>query len=636
MPPRTGDGSPRRQEVAATISSGLKVVISRLLDMPVEQTLFGNKKAYKVRVFDADDKELKSTGEITAGKDDKSPRGAKSMTIAVGPKDGSISCKTESKLLYLQVEFAGAMVGNRPIGRCQIHRMDPRSSQIWPYLLSDDDGEPVDCGIELKIIEGGGASGANTPTSPFATVGSQGAAFGSVPFMPAPMGGASPMAMPESGPMGSRPGSGVVSQHQMPASMQDMHHGVMAMFELENAKDLPCPPKGDKPELTVQVLNNDTQRELKRIGPFKYKEQRGFMGSNNLVDSDFKGARAFILAPLYFGGDAKEGAMFVKVSLSYAKSSNGSLDTIGVTDTIKVDWKLSSKKYYEIKQKGSKSSLGGIYLTHRLITEQDSKNNPNVSMLAAPQPQVPKIGPPIEPYHRVNGRTGNFPPGSQEEAFEQAAINCEAQNRALLQRCKRADPNSHETNPHQRIVNGYREWDHLDDVFATMGPNPLAMSEELGPNVTRSFPEKTSVINELLPQMAKQMGHAMTPADEQLNKQLVQMMYSEDATKEETAMRPVVCKDPDEIAGPRDMRWCPDPPVYAPMRNMHEADKETVRLACFRPEQTAKLMFADANPNYRMNEDIWGVLADYKTAQSAIVPQQLVKKKRVKDDCLMA
>lgn len=59
-------------------------------------------------------------------------------------------------------------------------------------------------------------------------------------------------------------------------------------------------------------------------------------------------------------------------------------------------------------------------------------------------------------------------------------------------------------------------------------------------------------------------------------------------------------KDANEIAGPHDMTWCPDPPVYVPMSNLTEKDKETVRLACYKPEQNASLLFVDANPNYNI------------------------------------
>lgn len=250
----------------------------------------------------------------------------------------------------------------------------------------------------------------------------------------------------------------------------------------------------------------------------------------------------------------------------------------------------------------------------------------------AGQRQQPRIGGPAEADMRVSGRTKNFPAGSPEEAFEQAAINCEAQNRALLQQCKIADVASGQDEAHVRTVNGYRQWDSLDSLFSSMGPNPLACSEELGPSVARSYQETTNLLKELVPKL----GPTASVADEQLNLRLINMMTAEDPWAVTKTLRPVVCKDPQEIAATRDMKWCPDPPIYAPMRNMSDQDKETMRLACFDPRQNAKLMFADANPNYRVDEDVWGVLADYKTARSLVVPKPESANRRVKDDCLMA
>jgi len=231
----------------------------------------------------------------------------------------------------------------------------------------------------------------------------------------------------------------------------------------------------------------------------------------------------------------------------------------------------------------------------------------------------------------VSGRTGNFPAGSPEEAFEQATINAEAQNRALLQRCKMADAEYHRTNPHVKLVHGYREWESLDSLFLTMGPNPLAMSEEVGPSVCRSYQEHQTLLKEL----SKKLPNPKSPADAQLNLELIKMMSHEDPSHVSAALRPVICKDPEEIAESQSMAWCPDPPIYAPIRNMHAEDKETMRLACYAPEQDAMLGFMDANPNYKISEDIWGAMDHYKSQRSMMVPKP-VRSKRVKDDCIMA
>merc|ERR1712187_318940 len=117
--------------------------------------------------------------------------------------------------------------------------------------------------------------------------------------------------------------------------------------------------------------------------------------------------------------------------------------------------------------------------------------------------------------------------------------------------------------------------------------------------------------------------------------ELVGTMYEGDPYMVKATRRPIICKNPDEIAATRDMSWCPDPAIYAPLRCMSDQDKETLRLACYDPMQNAKLCFADVNPNYQQNEDIWGVLADYKTARSHYIPN-MKPQRRVKDDCLMA
>lgn len=411
------------------------------------------------------------------------------------------------------------------------------------------------------------------------------------------------------------------------AGIQDMNHGVSAMFEFDRATDLPLPTDESAKELVITLMDDEHERELQRVGPFTAREQKG---GRQLVMAECVGARVFAHAPLQFGGDAKEGAMFVRVAISYMRAS-GVLDQIGVTEPIKVTWRTAAKKYYEIRPRGRHQVLGGVYLTHRLITEAEMSVGGAAGMPAASGSRQQNMAP-REVHQQISGRTGNFPAGSPEEAFEQAAINAEAQNRALLQHCKMGDPHSHENAAHVHVVNGYREWDSLDSVFRTMGPNPLAQSEELGATVTRAYSEKTSVLRELIPKLRP----AMSPTDEQLNLKLIEMMYGQDPKRVEQALRPLVCKDPEEIAATKDMRWCPDPPIYAPLRAMDPQDKQLLRLACFDPTQNAKLMFADVNPNYRMNEDIWGVLADYKAARSLVVQKPDAAHRRVKDECIMA
>jgi hypothetical protein len=83
--------------------------------------------------------------------------------------------------------------------------------------------------------------------------------------------------------------------------------------------------------------------------------------------------------------------------------------------------------------------------------------------------------------------------------------------------------------------------------------------------------------------------------------------------------------------------WPPSPPIYAPMQNLNVSDQETQHLANWDIHQNSKLPFADVNPNYQMNEDIWGANADIKTLQQAkFLEKPESETKRVKDSCLMA
>lgn len=68
-----------------------------------------------------------------------------------------------------------------------------------------------------------------------------------------------------------------------------------------------------------------------------------------------------------------------------------------------------------------------------------------------------------------------------------------ARNRALLQRCKKEDSNSPHDFPGMRVNNGWREWDNLDALFESMGPNPLVMSEDLGPQVARGYQHSSNI-----------------------------------------------------------------------------------------------------------------------------------------------
>lgn len=349
-----------------------------------------------------------------------------------------------------------------------------------------------------------------------------------------------------------------------------------------------------------------------------------------------------VQAPLFFGGGAEEGSMFIRIQVAYANINQGTaaVELVGLTDIIKVGWKRAPFEYLMLRGvQGPRLGgvLGGVYVKYHLLTEAETASPEKLHDVQAscesPKKRLAPFPVPAEALHRVSARTGNFPPGSAEEAYEQAAMNAEAQNRALLQRCKIADPKSHTTEPHTKLSQGYRQWENLDMLFATMGPNPLAMCPELGPVVARSYQDRCSIMQDLAGKLPTPMG----PADEELNLKLIRSVCPEDPQAVRAALRPTMCKDPDTIAQIGNLAWCPEVPVYAPMSSMHEEDKETLRLACYAPETNAKLLFVDANPNYHIDEDIWGACADYKLDQAPpVIGKPPGRRRRVKDDCIMA
>jgi len=561
------------------------VIVSKLLDVPIESGMFGNEaKTYQLRVMDHKRKELARSEEIQ-GLDDSQAQGLTAQTFSIPEELGVLHAKTLSKTIQVQVEFTGLMGGT--IGTCQINRFDFRSSKPWPYEVTQDN--QVVCGIELCVVE----------EEPAAT-----------------------------SPMLYSSGMGMMQLQQfMSKDAEDVQHAVSCMLELHSAKDLPAPRTPEMKDVVLTILT-DTGKELRKIGLF----QSDVLTGNQLASVDFKESRIFVQAPLHFGGDAQEGSQYIKIAVSYGKRSGNatSSEIIGVTDPIKVSWKPEVKDYVKLWNPDNRRLLGGIYLSHRLVTEAESAQVGDDTMKSG-RVALPQITAPTELERRVSGRTGNFAHGSPEEAIEQAVINAEAQNRALLQRCKREDAHSPHDFPGMRMNNGWREWDNLDTLFESMGPNPMVMSEDLGPQVSRGYQHSSNIARDV----AKYLPAAKSPADQMLNLEMLRMYVKDDVSKGNSMIRPVVCKDANEIAGPQDMTWCPDPPVYVPMSNLTEKDKETVRLACYKPEQNSSLLFVDANPNYNIKEDIWGALHPEKTKYRHL--QRLAPAHaRVKDDCIMA
>mmetsp|Transcript_16905 Transcript_16905/g.48082 ORF Transcript_16905/g.48082 Transcript_16905/m.48082 type:complete len:409 (+) Transcript_16905:46-1272(+) len=232
---------------------------------------------------------------------------------------------------------------------------------------------------------------------------------------------------------------------------------------------------------------------------------------------------------------------------------------------------------------------------------------------------------------------GEPPPRSAHQ--QQAAINADVQDRAFVQQCKIASRAFAESGArsHTQVVNGYREWQSLDTLFTTMGPNPLSMTEKVGPTVARAYQESVSVLDEVAASAGGQAERGA--ADKQLLSGLVRGVYGVDPQRAEQAVRPVVCKDPADFGAGGDAAWYPDPPMYVPLQSISAHDMETMRLACYDPAQCAKVDFVDANPTYRVEEDVWGLVSEQRRAAEAAAPNYIPKitgdSGRVKDECFI-
>lgn len=60
--------------------------------------------------------------------------------------------------------------------------------------------------------------------------------------------------------------------------------------------------------------------------------------------------------------------------MSYGKRSgnNTQVEMIGITDPVKVSWKPMVKDYLKLHNPDNRRLVGGIYVSHRLVTEAES------------------------------------------------------------------------------------------------------------------------------------------------------------------------------------------------------------------------------------------------------------------------
>eukprot|EP00747_Dinoflagellata_sp_TGD_P164047 gnl/TRDRNA2_/TRDRNA2_183448_c0_seq1.p1 gnl/TRDRNA2_/TRDRNA2_183448_c0~~gnl/TRDRNA2_/TRDRNA2_183448_c0_seq1.p1 ORF type:complete len:768 (-),score=132.17 gnl/TRDRNA2_/TRDRNA2_183448_c0_seq1:67-2370(-) len=668
LPPTAAGGPPGTSQggLDSHIGADLVVQVSRLLDMPKQLGLFGGSQhhRYVIRCFD-DFRELCVTPEIEGMRTEES---YDSETIVVGP-EGVCQLRTDARMIYLQVEYTGGILGNRVIGRCMIHRLDPRSSNIWPYALSDELGEPVNCGVELRVSEGHAAmGGVHKPM------------WQTMPPLSAPGSGPAGGSSPPRGPMGTMFGTGMMSTLQTaftgrnPATMPQQMVDVSAVLEVASVTDLPAGKVGNQDVmLTIrahdpkaQNVDSSKMTKLGVFGPFSTSKQ-----TDRLVQADCGNQKIVVKGPYQVGGGAKEGTMYITISVSYTEGNMANQEIVGETDPIQVSWSKVAKQYCEIKPKGGTSAIGGINMSFGLQKDSDAASGSSRAI-----PSTAKgLGKGQASSGNNQGRTQAV--AGKKSPEEQARLCYEAQNRALYQRI-RMGTSEKQGSDGVEMVSGYRKWDSLDRIFATMGPHPIVQTDSVGPSICRAFEEQNNVVEEVVEEMDNERRKRMiaemdkkkkdqnskdaitnitdkmsqmwsmrqdnTTKDAQLSDERTQALVSlmlpkdfkDDMYHKNMTLRPVICKDADDIMANKDMSWLPSTPTYVPLSAINDEDKETLRLACYHPSQCAKLRFRDVNPNYNVSEDVWGVLEDQKASHALIRKPQSHDKRRVKDECLMA
>lgn len=581
--------------------------ITRLLDMPIEEATMHGHRSYIVRVLDSNMKRLASSKPIESEAHHDTDEHTE--TVAVDPELGTIRVKTKDPLIHVAVEHEGnVVVGHQSIGRLHIHRLDERSAKVWPYALEDDDEQPAQCGIELQVIE------------------------------------PEPPKMSQEGP-----------NQGMTVRADD----VVALIDFDKVTDLPQPPGNSKftdVVITVEAADQGwEEKELTRVGPFPSEKetsnQQLRMAMCRPPHHDPKKGeciQAVVRAPYHIGHDALEGAMYVRFAVHYCKEFGVDKELIGITDPLQVFWYESTMQYVQIKPRGGFANVGGIHCRHRLVRDGD---------LAKALPKAP----PKEPVKdkakkklpQVRAGSGGFAPGSEEERQFHALTNSQAQVRAAKQRCKIHSENRAimDTSGTVYMENGYRGWRDLDALFVTLGPHPIMLAPHVGPSVVRGFLEKHQVVHnvdkalqdwdnrhpsQFRPGGAGTKSPAVAQSDKETAQEIASWMCNQDPNVVETVMRPVVCKDPTRVLNEKVADWCPDPPMYVPVTSCNETDRETLRLAMYDEHQCAKLAFQDVTPNYRIDEDIWGVAAMARQQKPAGHRRPPAQQRRVKDDCLMA
>lgn len=499
---RSGQESPSVPNVMIRAEPGEVVLeITKLLDMPMQQRLFGSDfKQYRVRAYaDHDglrDREVGRTGELAGHPETFIQTEDRDLeTLALGP-EGILRLPTASPIIHLQVEYAGGFTGNKPIGRCHISRNDQRSNSIWKYQLNGKDGAPAGCGIELRVIDGGwpmipglhahsfAVEDIGQDIDPtFTTIGPMDLyppqVFAPRPFPPARGAQPSfhtmdPAQMPQGPPQTIPPGAMQPSYHtidpnqlgpQPSPGWKTMPHmaGVpagppgsfgqplpppggsfndgpiaFALVEVDSIKDIPAPVDGG-PGVLQLTLERAMAPGVPIGQPVAVKMEGRDTGK--LRQARNMGAR--LVAPVTVQ-DLANGAAELRVVASY-QGNTGSSGFLGMGSTKGMPPSLIGRTAV---MPVSFNPCPSAYMAFEdqaqrpvggAVAKYRLCQEKDLQRTTTPGPRSPrKSGPPAQGQNDKNERSGKWQPGTFGDTEEAAALAIESQNRALVQRIKLA------------------------------------------------------------------------------------------------------------------------------------------------------------------------------------------------------
>lgn len=700
--PRTSVGSMAHveREPEPQIAPECLVVVTRLLDVPAphaasKATGMGK---YVVKVYEEPEGgsgREKLLGESKPGKVENEEGGFGIVTFM--GDEGKIAARTSGQMLKIKV-YQDGLLGNTLLGECQIHRLDPRSAKTWPYALEKDDGEGAKCGIELNVAEVFRSAEA-PPGQPMHSYSSQAFRTQTQTQM-----------MHQKG-----------QNPQMPAQkpMAPEHHAVVALFDVDKITDLAAPKdtkrarnaievsfwyETDPSELAAGVANTPL---VTRAGPYQIEPEI----TNPRLRMAFMRESVGVKAPLFAGGASGDGSMYIRISVSYTSNRAGQEEEVtGTTDAIQVVWGGETPmRYFELRPPYSDTPVGGIHLKHKLVMEAEWEN---IKRMAQTDPHAGRRAAfTTEKRHggsQANksatskiwdAMTGATVPKDEMKRLKCMLHNYEAQDRAMIQKLKKAELRMKEKPNTHTYMGAFRTWNSLEDMIRSIGPHPMAVSGLVGPQLCRGYeehayddatslrmrdfgygsgagprrgrPNSARYYREIDKESrrvyewksrsvsAGRSGLSIRRNDGterigalDLDERVLRaaQAYSmpmasaalDDGARHTSKLRPLVCKPPEEMRMDKDNTWFSKTRLV-PLRSLDDEDLETLRFASVPETQDISINFYDATPHYRASEDIWGdVIASrqppskYDNYRYQHAAPPSVRKRRVKDDCFMA